>query len=471
MADPEKLEGDHETLFDAMPVGIFQAMWDATPMGVFFYDEQANIRYINPAGVALLGRPEGEIKGHGWIQTVHPDDIDRLAAEISAAIAEGHGFSGHGRLLHPDGTVVWCEATAAPVPVSAEQRGFVTIVQDVTERKVVEGALKDSQTLLRAVMDGSPSAVTVKSTDGRFLFVNEQASAGLGIPQQEILGRTLWDVLPANLAQENERKDRIVLESGTASRHDEAYVRDGQRVVLSVLRFPILNEAGALTALCVVATDVTDRLNAEEARLRERQKLAVEIHDDSVQVMASVALRIEALVAEAADNTQRERLLSLARDVRDSVGRLRSMMFELGSNVLEEEGLVPALDEMLARIQQQHSISCSIETVGDPPLSPGLRSTMFRIAREAVSNAVKHSGASNIDVEIGEDRDGVHLCVSDDGRGFDTTAEAPEGHIGISTMRARAVSAGGTIEVVSRPGLGTTVDTWLPLGVVAGARS
>lgn len=441
-------------------------MADASPAGIFFYDGEANLDYFNDAGIALTGLDSEHLEGRGWERAVHPDDLDRVKTEIGVALAEGSGYSGEGRFLHPDGRVVWWEAHAAPVIVDGERVGFVSVVQDVSERIATEKELRQSQALLRGVMNSSPSAITVKSISGEFLFANEQAAIGIGLPIEEIPGKTLRDILPPEAAARNESKDREVIGSGLPSVIDEVYFRDGERFVLNVLRFPVFDSSRHVVALGVVATDITAQLDAEEARERERRALATDIHDDSVQVMASVALQLEALAADRSSESDREVLMNQASTVRVAVRRLRDLMFDLGSDAPSDEGFVADLHELARIMTDEHPIAYEVSVPGDqPPALPlSLRSKLLRTAREAISNSVKHSGAALVALEVREAEGGLQLRIVDDGRGFDASRGSPHGHLGLASMSERMRSAGGRFEISSSEA-GTVVDLWVPLGL------
>jgi PAS domain S-box-containing protein len=442
----------------------FKAMADASPAGIYFYDREARVHYVNPAGVALVGLSGEEIVGLGWERAIHPDDLDRLRQEIGAALSEGRGFDGTGRFLHSDGRVVWWEAQAARVALPDGAERFVSVVLDVSERVESERILRENQALLRGVMQSSPSAITVKNLSGEFLFANETAAAGLGIPSDQIPGLTLQDVLPPDAASDAARKDREVLRSGSPLRTDEVYFRDGRRYVVDVLRFPVIGESGEPVALCVTATDVTDRLNLEQVKRQQRKQLAEDIHDDSVQVMASIALQLETLARRGDIGSESTELLAAqAEAVRVATRRLRDLMSDLATED-SDEGVLEGLGRLAELIKKDHSIEVEVRCPHVFGMPMRLESLLLRNAREALVNIVKHSGASSVQIELSMQQGGVELSISDDGGGFDPSTEPARGHLGIPSMRERTESVGGRFSISSTPGSGTSVRFWLPTG-------
>jgi PAS domain S-box-containing protein len=443
----------------------FEAIADASPVGIYLYDREARVQYVNPAAVRLTGLPREQILGRGWESAIHPGDLDRLKEEVANQLAQGKGFEGKGRFLHADGRVVWWEAEAAPVALPGDIEGYVSVVQDVSDRIESERALHDSQALLRGVMESLPSPTVVRSPSGEFLFANGAAGAVLGVPAARIPGMTLHELLPADVAVDTARKDQEVLARGMPVRAEEVYFRDGRRYVLDVLRFPVLDASGETIALCVTATDITERLSLDEQKREQRKQLAEDIHDDSVQVMASIALQLETLakIAESDPRTAAS-LMAQAESVRVATRRLRDLMLDLGADIFGEEGVVAGLERLAAGVRSDHSIDVAVRRPDVFAMPLRLESLLLRNAREALVNVVKHSGASSVQIELSMQQGGVELSISDDGGGFDPSTEPARGHLGIPSMRERTESVGGRFSISSTPGSGTSVRFWLPTG-------
>src|ERR1017187_7344226 len=195
------------------------------------------------------------------------------------------------------------------------------------------------------------------------------------------------------------------------------------------------------------------------AQEEERQRIADDIHDDSVQVMTAVALRLATLRRRLATGDLDPLLLSLEHDVRQSINRLRRLMFVLRPPALEAHGIAAALQAFLAQVAEDAALEYSLDDRLQVEPEPEARTVVYRIAQEAVSNVCKHARASRVDVVMSEYDGGVMVEIKDDGAGFDSTMsrQAPPGHLGLLVMRERAEQSGGWCTVESEPGLGTTV--------------
>ena len=201
----------------------------------------------------------------------------------------------------------------------------------------------------------------------------------------------------------------------------------------------------------------------EGAQEEERRRIAADIHDDPIQAMSAVDLRLS-MLAEKGRSADPSLLLELQGIVRRSIERMRSLLFELRPWALDREGLIAALRQYLEHVGRD--AGWSYDLVDELAVEPGpeLRATLYRIAQEAVSNVRKHAGATSLELRVATEGDGVIVRIRDDGGGFDAGhLEAPTpGHIGLATMIERAELMGGWCRVTSHPGAGTTVECWLP---------
>jgi len=197
-----------------------------------------------------------------------------------------------------------------------------------------------------------------------------------------------------------------------------------------------------------------------QAAEEERRRIANDIHDDPVQKMVVLKMRLE-LLAKA------NPYLPDLDDARDAVlGTIRSMrhmLFDLRPPILDEEGLGPALRYFLDNSEIDAAWSVEDELGTEP--SDQTRVILYRIAQEALTNARKHAHADEVNVKL-QDRDGgVWMEISDDGVGYtpEGSVLAEPGHLGIAAMRERAEMAGGWCTLRSLPGAGTTLEIWLPM--------
>ena len=199
---------------------------------------------------------------------------------------------------------------------------------------------------------------------------------------------------------------------------------------------------------------------------RQRASISRELHDSSAQSLAALMFEVTAAIRSTTDVDLTARLETIHTHAVDVLDEVRLLAQRVHPRVLDDLGLVAGLDR-LARGAREVSgiridVSADLHGVGVP--AP-VASVLYRIAEEAVANAVRHGSPKSIGIQVNAGRDSVRLAITDDGRGFDADRQPP-GHpgVGLFTMRQRAALAGGIFEVESRPGAGSVVSCIVPLG-------
>jgi signal transduction histidine kinase len=225
---------------------------------------------------------------------------------------------------------------------------------------------------------------------------------------------------------------------------------------------------------------VHDRQAAEgqaSAREDERRRLARDLHDGPAQTLAAALFEVDLAISalDRAPATAREELLAARALLRDALDDVRALMAGLRPRLLEERGLVVALNA-LAAMPPLWGTNVSVETHGantKERLPANVELALFRIAQEAVSNARRHGAASHVQVSLAVSRGVAELQIVDDGRGF----LCEPGFLwsmrgeGLPGMRERAELLGGTLHVESAPGAGTRIVVTLPLPLQLPLRS
>jgi signal transduction histidine kinase len=193
---------------------------------------------------------------------------------------------------------------------------------------------------------------------------------------------------------------------------------------------------------------------------RERTVLAEVIHDEPIQLIVAAILRIDLLHASSTGQDA-EQLDEIATLLEMAVGRLRRLIEALSPPDLTD-GLGGALRILADGIFVEATTQFRITGPMHVQLAPPAEEAVFRIFREAMVNARKHSSASNVTLHLDRRDDALLVTLTDDGIGADGL-DADLGHVGTATMRARAKAEGGQLRIVSEPGVGTTVELTLPV--------
>jgi signal transduction histidine kinase len=212
--------------------------------------------------------------------------------------------------------------------------------------------------------------------------------------------------------------------------------------------------------------DTRRRLLADivHAQEEERRRLAGDIHDDAVQAMTAVLLRIGLLGARLEKPEQVSLVEELEESIRDTIGRLRRLIAGLSPPELDRAGLAPAVRSALDELKHEFKIDYSLENRLTREPGPEARTIAYRIIQEALANTRKHANAAHVEVVLETQEHGLCTTVTDDGAGFDVQAAlgvVRPGHLGLKAMRERAELAEGWLRIESSPEA-TSITFWIP---------
>ncbi|HWO71548.1 MAG TPA: PAS domain S-box protein [Actinomycetota bacterium] len=469
---------------------LLSAIVDAEPDLVELVGPGGVLLQINRAGLAMIevDSPD-EVLGRPVYPLVAPEHREGFRRLIEEVLAGGSG-SFEFRIVGLRGTTRWLESTAVPLRGSdGRVRAALAIARDVTERRQAEEALRSAERRYRTLIEQIPAVTYVDLADpsGTTLFVSPQIEQVFGVTQDEWVSSdvSLWvdmihpedrDRVLAAYHRALERREPFHAEYRILARDDRVrWIRDrgefipggdGGPDLLQGVMFDVTADREREEELRRSREEVRELLSRlVRAQEEERARIAADIHDDSIQVMTAVGMRVEAARRRASSPEEAASLAKLEDTVAAAIRRLRRLLFELRPRALDEEGLAAALREQFHRLGEEWDIEWRVEDGLAAEPAPELRTVLFRIAQEALANVRKHSRARRVWVELAEREGGVVLRVRDDGVGFRIRdVRAPvAGHLGLPSMRERAEMAGGWLRIDSAPGAGTTVEAWVPL--------
>jgi signal transduction histidine kinase len=342
--------------------------------------------------------------------------------------------------------------------------------------------------LLDRVLDGSPVGIIVLDKELRFLRVNTRAEAMFGVAEKDRAGELVESVLPTMYAEISTILADVIAGGAPHVAIETSAPNVGPdtapRLYLAYY-YPLAAE-GAVIGVGCMFFDVTDQRIAEGALLdseaerrailghmlkveeSERSRLALELHDDTIQVLCALLLQFDGMIPLAERTGQdemSERLEASRRVLSSATERARKLMFELHPSVLPERGLREAITALAEEVGGDINAEWTVD-VPEGRYSWTLEELAYRVIREALTNVRKHSGARTFSVRVVEQGGVMSGTVKDDGRGLSETGRdelASPNHLGLDGMRERARLAGGDVKVKSSPGHGVRVDFTLPV--------
>ena len=434
--------------------------------------------------------PEGFLTQAGLQERIHPDDRLTQQQAFSEALQGRRLYDVEYRVIRPDGEV---RSVHVRDEIVADESGRPTrifgTVQDITERKKAQEALRQNQERLHTVLTTLPVGVALIDRAGNIVLINPALKCIWG--GVIISGRERWAESKGYWHDSGKRIAAAewasvrALGKGQTSLNElidiETY--DGQHKTIQNSAAPIRDADGSIVGAVIVNEDVTERVRAEAAlresatRLQhlsrrllavqeeERRHLARELHDEFGQLLATITLHLHA-ARSVAGEAVRPRLEECAALLERAGGQVRSLALELCPTMLETQGLEATLRWLAQQHEQRTGIAVQIE--GHLHRAPGdLAIACFRVAQEALTNVVRHAQARHVWIELSQSDSALSLVIRDDGVGFDvasTLAQAAErGRLGLLGMRERVQIVGGGLDVDSAPGRGTRIAISFPL--------
>jgi PAS domain S-box-containing protein len=448
---------------------------------IFMLDPSGHITTWNPGAQRIKGYREEEIVGQHFSVFYPPEDVaaGKPAWELEHAAAEGR-LEDEGWRVRKDGTLFRANVViTALYDETGKLQGYGKVTRDVTERRTAEEALRESEERFRLLVHNVMEyGIFMLDPDGHVVSWNDGAERIKGYREEEIVGQHFSVFYPPEDVAAGKPAWELEQAVAEGRLEDEGWRvrKDGTRFWANVVITALYDETGELRGFGKVTRDMTERRTAElalaerrrllshlvEAQELERRRIAWDVHDDSIQAMVAVGMRLQLLAGRVPEEHQ-PTLRQLEEAVRTSVGRLRNLVVHLRPTTIDQHGLIPALSGYLQDVVTGWGLETdlSADLAHEPPVP--LAITIFRICQEALTNVRKHARASRVGITLNTKDGGTLVRVTDDGTGFpDPLRNDPYRHFGMLEMRERAETAGGWWSVTSAPDSGTTVQFWLP---------
>jgi PAS domain S-box-containing protein len=314
------------------------------------------------------------------------------------------------------------------------------------------------------------SGMLVLDTQGEIVSLNPAAAAILGSPAKRLLGRSIQELLPAGFELVGDLQDTV---------ETEISLGNGAEIRSYQLEASALNDwRGLAVGRLLLLHDITGQKHAQAqlvehqralAILHEREQLARELHDSLGQVLGYTTFRLEAtrkLIADGKLSTADDQLVKMEHIVADAHADVREYILNLRTAPTDRQPFFSALQHYLDGFLKNYDIQVDLSVgagVEDTIFSPDTQMQLFRIIQEAFSNARKHAQTDCVRLSFEMADSLVRIRIQDNGRGFDPTQTAGEGHFGLRFMRERAESLGGRLQVDSTPGEGTCIEVGIPV--------
>ncbi len=438
----------------------YRSLFEQAYDGILLVDHTLAIRDANHSACRMLGYDAEALRGRSLASLISPESLAQRP--VAFGYVKEHQVARFEReFCRPDGGRLEAEVCVKLIGPGLAQ----VVLRDTGEVRRILAALREREAVLKALFQAFPDAIFRVSPEGVILDAHLPAALDL---QGPIVGQPYRTLAPPDLAQRLDRSLGQALRSGGLRHFEYTAVVDGRT---RFYEFRIVRTTGG-DAVGIVR-DMTDRRQVEAQILKalseERARLGQDFHDGLGQRLTGLSY----ISGTLAHQLRREdhpaaALAGLLRDsARQALEEAHALARGLNPVALHQGGLAHALGELAVSTERLWGMRCAFRArLGKTTLRPEAAYELFRIAQEAVHNAVKHAGASQITIRLFKRAGALALAVEDDGAGPPVPAEEPSG-MGMLTMRHRARALGGSLMVYARKPSGLGVRCALPLRLCA----
>jgi PAS domain S-box-containing protein len=476
----------------------FRLAVQATNDAVWDIDLMTGTVSWNETYATLYGRPPETSKSwQWWIDRIHPEDRERTSGGLHSAISGSEStWTCEYRFQRVDG--VWADiydrAYIARDPSGSAWR-VIGAMQDLTPRKRAEAELRESEQRLVSIYNTVKDIIfhlTVEPEGQvRFVSVNAAFLRVTGLSPEEVVGKTVSDVIPEPSLTIALGKYRKAVEEKTIVEWEETSDYPAGRLTGEVSIAPVFDNTGTCTHLVGSVHDITevkraqgvetqlglnlaasrDEIRALAASLMraqedERRRVSRELHDHICHQLGSLAREISNLATDPLPSrNMRVKLEEIRARVVKTSQETQHIAHQMHTAVLDDLGLVASLKDLCSTFSEQYpDIASDFEESGLPVSIPSEAALcLYRVAQESLQNIAKHSRAKRVWVRLDFRTGAVALTIQDDGAGFDAKAIKGHGGLGLISMEERAHSVKGKLTITSQPGHGTTITLAIPL--------
>jgi PAS domain S-box-containing protein len=450
-----------------------RAILETAVDGIITIDDQGVVETINPAAAEMFEYPIPEILGRDF-KLLLPEPYQ---AEYESYLSQPRGTKGaqaigYGREIagqRKDGSTFPMEMSLAEVRLS-RGRSFVGFVRDITARKEAEertlAALKEV-TDIKAALD-EHSIVAVTDAAGKITHVNDKFCEISKYSRAELIGQDHRIINSRHHSQEFFRTLWATIGRGKVWRGEILNrAKDGSHYWVDTTIFPFLNAAGKPAQYVAIRTDITAR-KASEAQIlmiseREQRRIGAELHDGLGQQLTALEFMCQSLKEDlrGREPALEQQAARIGQFLREAVAQTRALAHGLAPVNLKAIGLVEALAELARHATETGRIHCVFESSSAlSAMDEESALHIYRIAQEAVNNAIKHSRAKEILITLAERNGRLLLEIGDNGKGLPRGKEPARG-IGLQVMKHRAGVIGADLELESKPGKGVRISCML----------
>ncbi len=372
---------------------------------------------------------------------------------------------------HKDGSPYIAELFITPLFDNEGHRThFVSIHRDVTERKQAENRLRIEHDFNQSIIATSQQVVVVLDTEGRILQFNPYLENVTGWTFDEVRGQNWFKKFYPAAVRSKIQEAMLKADPGVQTRGNinTILTKDGREREIAWFNAPLTDPDDKVIGLLCCGQDISDRRALERRLLdtsaEEQRRIGNDLHDGVGQELTGLSMIAQSLVIALSRASRPESAMAekLSAGIHRSLSQVRKLARGMNPVDIDALGLMSSLSDMTQKLNELHCVRCTFECTEPILLRDNQTATqLFRIAQEATTNAIKHSKAEQIVIELGRTNDGASLRIADDGVGISQDDSSKPG-MGLQTMQYRADIIGCSLRISKNQDRGTEVICEIP---------
>jgi PAS domain S-box-containing protein len=424
----------------------------------------------------------------GWMALIHLDWSEMMLKYVTEEVLGKHlRFDKEYKITRNDnGEECWVHGLGELEYDNNKQPiKLIGTISDITERKRAEEALITSELRFRILTGNAPTGIFQTDAHGKNTYVNETWMGFTGMTFDEAMGDGWIAAIHPDDRQKLIKEWNEKSEKGLESSSEHRLIhKNGNFIWVSGKAVPLFNTSGEFAGYIGTISDVTDRKKAEQElaesykairkltehlqniREEERAHIAREIHDELGQQLTVMKMDISWINKKIGiqDEPVKARMKELLAMLDQTVKSVRRISSELRPSLLDDLGLTATMEWQLTEFEKRFDIKTYFKPDdAEIKLSESMKTTLFRIFQESLTNVARHSKAKKVTVSLSLHNSSIVLSVVDNGVGFDKQNSIGKKTLGILGMQERTSMIGGTYEISGKPGKGTKVVVRIPL--------
>jgi len=478
---------DHEVLGAlAESEKKYRLLVNTAPIGIVV-TQDGLLKLVNPRALYISGYSEQELSSKSFIEIVHPDDRAMVMTNLVRRLnGEEVPKTYLLRIITKGGEIKKIENKGVLITWRGRP-ATLNFLFDVTERQLAADKLSKSETTLNMLLETIPIPVFYKNRDGQYLGFNKAFETFYGINKEQLIGKSVFDVNPPELAKIYHARDVELFEKAGVQVY-ESQVQDAHSVLHNVIfhKASLTDTQGSVTGLVGAILDITERKQAEEkihelshmliqAQEKERHLISCELHDSIAQNLSVLKINVDTIGGDPSMTSPelRGKLAASSSLLSQTISAVRNLAYDLRLPGLDEMGLEKALEMYCEEASENGKLKIVFQSAGMSVIDMDKNTEIhvYRLIQEGLSNIRKHAEADHAAILLLGSSPNIILRIEDNGRGFDVKSQellsTATKRMGIRSMQERVNLLQGRMTIQSQPMKGTKIFIKIPLSALS----